>query len=88
MNFIPTELVPERRGRGKTEIIVMLERYVSANIDAAEVKDWQNAYKNIDGLYCALRGVVKELYPEMIKVMRVGDHVYMKRIDEVVTSGR
>ena len=83
MNFIETRLVPERGGLGRVEIMEMLERFITADINAAEIKDWEDTYKNIDGVYLASKAVVKELYPDKIKVSRAGDHVFIKRIDEV-----
>lgn len=83
MNFVEAQLVPERNGAGRLEVLDMLERFIAADINAAEVKDWQDTYKNIDGVYAACKAVVKELYPEKIKVVKAGDHVFIKRIDEV-----
>ena len=83
MNYVETRLVPERGGLGRVEIMEMLERFIAADINAAEIKDWEDTYKNIDGVYLASKAVVKELYPDKIKVSRAGDHVFIKRIDEV-----
>lgn len=62
------------------ELISVFEEFLTTDVKLAEIKDWENTYKNIGSLYAGACNLAKGVYKNKIKVSKNGSHVYIERI--------
>ena len=69
--------------RVKTQkMIGMFHEFLESGIEFAEVKGWEEEYKNYNSAYFALRSIAKSNYKDRVYVGRANGRLFLERIDK------
>ena len=62
------------------ELINLFEAFLAANIEVAEIKDWEDTYKTFGSLYNSCITLTKTMYNGKVKVSKCANHIFIKRV--------
>lgn len=73
---------PQRRFRKTDEIIAIISEFLSSGIECAELKQWDDEYKDVKTAYTGLRKIANDNFREKVYVGKAGDRIFLERIEK------
>ena len=84
MKFVESNVILGNKGLygGSKVVAQMLSEFLESGIEVAEVRDYDEYYKNSESAYQSIKNIIDRYFTGEIRVARQSDHVFIARLEK------